>query len=157
MKQSALSILTLLFGLGIMSGSFAQRTASAARRDVVPSLQVNNTQNLNGKYVHAVYAIQRAGFIGVTPAPYLERIRTIQSQKVQTNSVVFPSVTIDKEPFRGSYNIVVVVVSSQATIRWVNPDQAVQPQYQYLTKIEKPVFDLFLNQQGEAAIFGISL
>lgn len=156
-KLPVLPLLTLILGLGIMSGSFAQRTAFAGRQDVIPSIQLNNTQKYNGKFIHAIYAIQRAGFIGVTPAPYLERIRSVMTLKSQSNSLLFNSVTIEKEPFRGSYNIVVFVVSDLPTLRWVNPDQAVTAQYQYLTKIEKPVFDVFLNSSGETAVFGINL
>jgi hypothetical protein len=157
MKKSLLSFMTLFLSFGIMSGSFAQRSATAARQDLVPSFQVNNTENLNGKYIHVIYAIQKAGFIGVTPVPHLEKIRVVQTQKVQTNSVVFNSVTIEKEPFRGSYNVVVFVTSDKAQIRWANPDQSASTEYTYLTKIEKPSLDLFIKQQGESAVFGISL
>lgn len=157
MKKQILSIFTLLLGLGIMSGSFAQRTATAARQDLVPAVQINNTQKYNGKYLHAIYGIQKAGFIGVTPAPHLEKIRVVQTQRVQTNTVLFNSVTIEKEPFRGSYNILVFVISDKPQVRWVNPDQAMQPEYTYLSKIEKASLDLFVAQQGETAVFGISL
>ena len=157
MKKYFLSMMTLFLGLGIMSGSFAQRTATAARQDLVPSFQLNKTESLNGRYIHAIYAIQKAGFIGVTPIPHLEKIRVIQTQKVQTKSVVFNSVTIEKEPFRGSYNVVVFVVSDKSQIRWANPDQSASTEYTYLTKIEKPALDLFITQQGETAVFGISL
>lgn len=157
LRFPVLPALTLFFGLGIMSGSFAQRTALAGRQDLVPAIQLNNTQRYNGKYIHAVYGIQRVGFIGVTPVPYLEKIRTVTTLKVQANSLLFNSVTIEKEPFRGSYNIVVFVVSDTPALRWINPDQGASTQYQYLTKIEKVNFDAFLNEQGEAAVFGISL
>ena len=140
-----------------MSGSFAQRTALAGRQDLVPAIQLNNTQQYNGKFIHAVYAIQRVGFIGVTPVPYLEKIRLVTTLKAQANNILFDSVVIEKEPFRGSYNIVVFVVSNLPTLQWVNPDQVASTQYQYLTKIEKANFDTFLSAQGEAAVFGISL
>jgi|GEM_PF-3149035 hypothetical protein len=154
---SVLPLLTLIFGLGIMSGSFAQRTALAGRQDLVPAIQLNNTQKFNGQFIHAVYAIQRVGFIGVTPVPYLEKIRVVTTLKVQSNTLLFDSVVIDKEPFRGSYNIVVFLVSDLPTLQWVNPDQGASTQYQYLTKIEKMNFDAFLSSQGEAAVFGVSL
>ena len=157
LRFSVLPILTLIFGLGIMSGSLAQRTALAGRQDLVPAIQLNNTQKFNGKFIHAVYAVQKAGFIGVTPVPYLEKIRVVTTLKAQANSLLFNSVTIDKEPFRGSYNIIVFVVSDLPTLRWVNPDQVASTQYQYLTKIEKMAVDAFLNSQGEAAVLGISL
>jgi hypothetical protein len=157
LKPRLISIFTLLLSFGIMSGSFAQRTAMASRSDLVPSLQINNVQNLNGKYLHAIYAIQRAGFIGVTPTPNLDKIRSIQTQKVQTNNVVFSSLNIEKEPFRGSYNVVVFVVSDQPNIRWINPDLGLSLQYVYLSKVEKSTLDHFTAQQGESAVFGISL
>lgn len=157
LKPSLISIFTLLLSFGIMSGSLAQRSAVASRFDIVPVIQINNVQHLNGKYLHAVYAIQRAGFIGVTPTPNLEKIRKIQTQKVQTNSVSFPNLSLEKEPFRGSYNVVVFVVSDQPSIRWVNPDQGLSTQYQYLTKVEKNTLDFFTAQQGTESIFGISL
>lgn len=156
MKPRMISILTLVLSLGIMSGSFAQRNASASRTDLVPAIQIMNTQSLNGKYIHAIYAVQRAGFIGVTPTPNLEKLRSIQTQKVQSNVVSFPSLSIEKEPFRGSYNVVVFVVSDLPTITWVNPDQGASTQYEYITKVEKASFDLFMSQQSESAVFGIS-
>ncbi|MFN9068224.1 MAG: hypothetical protein ACK5V3_13410 [Bdellovibrionales bacterium] len=157
MKNHILSFMTLLLSLGIMSGSFAQRSATAARQDLVPGFQLNRTQNLNGKYIHAIYAIQKAGFIGVTPVPHLEKIRVVQTQKVQTNSVIFNTVTIEKEPFRASYHVEVSEVTEKPQVRWANPDQSASTDYSYLTKVEKPSLDLFIKQQGEAAIFGISL
>lgn len=157
LRLPALPLLTLIFGLGLMSGSFAQRTALAGRQDLVPAIQLNNTQKFNGQFIHAVYAVQKAGFIGVTPVPYLEKVRVVTTQKVQANSLLFNSVTIEKEPFRGSYNIIVFVVSNLPTLRWVNPDQVASTQYQYLTKIEKLTIDAFLGAQGELAVLGISL
>jgi hypothetical protein len=157
LRFPVLPFLTLIFGLGLMSGSFAQRTALAGRQDLVPAIQLNNTQSFNGKFIHTIYAVQKANFIGVTPVPHLEKIRLVTTLKVQANSLLFNSVTIDKEPLSGSYNIVVIVVSDLPTLRWVNPNQGVSPQYQYLTKIEKLRIDRFLSEQGEAAVFGISL
>ena len=51
LKLIVINALTLIIGLGIMTGAFTQRNAEAARIETIPSLQVNKLGNLKGQYL----------------------------------------------------------------------------------------------------------
>lgn len=157
LKNKFLPLMTLILGLGIMSGSFAQRTAKAGRVDTVPAIQVNNAQKISGRYLHVVYAVGRPGFISVSQIPYLDVIRTIKSVQATAPTVSFPSVQLEKLPLRGSYNMIVFVVSNSPTINWQNPDVNPNVNYTWLKTIDKLTVDVFVNQNGAGSVLTFSL
>lgn len=158
-KLNLPALLTLILGLGLMSGAFAQRTAFAGRTDVVPAIQVTVPKVYSGKYLHVIYAVGRPGFLNVSPIPYLDIIRP-QSQASLVNSemVLFPSVEIEKTPGRGSYNLVVFTISNSPQINWVNVDVNPNPSdYSFLSVLQKPQIDSFIGQQGADKVLRINL
>lgn len=150
---------TLIMGLGLMSGSFAQRSALAGRIDTLPSIEVTVPAQFQGQYLHVLYAVGRPGFLTVgEPIPYIDIVRPqSQGQLVQSTKVTFPSVQIEKTPGRGSYNMVVFAVSKSPQIRWVNVDVNPNPtEYRYVGVLLKPEIDAFMAQFGETATIQIS-
>ncbi len=145
------ALLTLLLGLGLMSGSFAQRSANAGPTDVIPAIQVSISRNLTGQYLHVIYAVGRPGALAISPVPYLDIIRTQStSQQITGPAMTFPAVEIEKTPGRGAYNMVVFAVSASPTINWANVDVNPNPtQYTFVGIIQKPQIDAFVAQQGE--------
>ena len=158
-KLNLPAILTLVLGLGLMSGAFAQRSAFAGRTDVLPAIQVTVSKNYSGKYLHVIYAVGRPGFLNVSPIPYLDIIRPqSQAQVISSDTVVFPSVEIEKTPGRGSYNLVVFALSNSPKINWVNVDVNPNPSdYTFLSVIQKPQIDSFIGQQGLDKVLHINL
>ncbi len=144
------AILTLILGLGILSGSFAQRSALAGRIDTVPAIQVTTTKNQIGRYLHVIYAVGRPAFLNVSPIPYVDIVRPqSQTQQISSEVVVFPAVQIEKTPGRGSYNMVIFAISNSAKINWINADVNPNPtEYKFLGMIQKPQIDAFMNQDG---------
>lgn len=157
LKNKFLPFMTLVLGLGIMSGSFAQRTARAGRVDTVPAIQINNTQSLAGRYIHVVYAVGRPGFISVSQIPFLDVIRTIQTVQVAGPNVTLPALQLEKLPLRGSYNMIVFVISNAPSITWANPDVNPNVNYTWFRTLDKVTVDTFLNQHGENGVLTISL
>ena len=160
-KIEIIPLLTLFIGLGLMNGSLAQRKAMAGRVDTIPMLQIsglqawaqNNNLSLQNLSVHALYAVGRPGFLSVSRIPYLDIIRQDKAQAITSDTVSFPSLQIEKESFRGSYNMIVFVVSltNDALVPWANPDVNPNPtSYKFLQVIEKPFIDTFLTQQSDA-------
>lgn len=157
-KINPLAVLTLVLSFGLMSGSFAQRSALASRLDTVPAIQVNGLDAHIGKYIHALYAVGQLGFIDLSRNPELFVIRP-QSQGLQitSGSMVIPSVQIEKTPGRGSYNMIVFVLSSSAQIKWENYSQNPNPtSYKYLGLIFKSEVDQFVSVNGEAKVIQVS-
>lgn len=138
------ALFTLLIGLGLMSGSFAQRTALAGPTDTVPAIQVTTSKDQIGRYLHVIYAVGRPGFLNVSPIPYVDIIREKESQTVLITSEVMmiPAVQIRKTPGRGSYNMVIFTVSKSANRNWVNADVNPNPtDYSFVGLIQKPQID----------------
>lgn len=157
-KMNLPALLTLLLGLGLMSGAFARRDALAGRIDTVPPIQVTVSKNLVGQYLHVIYAVGRPGFLNLSPVPYLDIIRPqSQSQLISSEVVTFPAVQIEKTPGRGSYNMVIFALSPSAQMNWVNVDVNPDPSgYSFLGMIQKPQIDGFLSQRGEGAVLQIN-
>lgn len=143
--------------LGVASFSQAQMQADAERIDTIPAIKVTNTQGLGGKYIHAIYAIGRHGFLNASPVPYLFTIRVTYTHQVTGNDVEFPTVQLDKKPFRGSYNMIVLTLSDRPDVTWANPDANVLTDYSILGIIDKPAMDHFISQSGTGAVYTFEL
>lgn len=157
LKNKFLPLLTLVFGLGLMSEAFAQRAAVASRMDTVPSIRINNTSSLHGRYIHVLYAIGRRLPLEMTRFPQLDIVRAANSVLISGSSVQFPGLTLEKITFRGSYNMIVIVSSNSPEIKWANPEDSVRIDYSLLNIIEKSTVDTFIGQQGPEAVFSFSL
>lgn len=166
LKLIIINALTLIIGLGLMSGSVSQRSASAARFETIPSLQVNRLGNMRGQYLTVLYAVGSRPFISTDSSSIsLSQVKESRTVYISADSVTLPAVQVAKEGFRPSYNIVVFVVSPQANYSWVNADGSV-PQGMIATEnrmsslinaINKTDVDGFVTAQGESGVLQVNL
>ncbi|WP_374074022.1 hypothetical protein [Bdellovibrio bacteriovorus] len=166
LKLIIINALTLIIGLGLMSGSVSQRNAEAARFETIPSLQVNRLGNLRGQYLTVLYAVGSRPFISTDSSQIsISQVKESRTVYISDDAMTLPSVQVEKEGFRPSYNIIVFVVSTQPNYSWVNADGSV-PQGMSLTNnhmsslinaINKTDVDGFISAQGETATLQVNL
>ncbi|WP_413612368.1 hypothetical protein [Bdellovibrio sp. HCB-110] len=166
LKLIIINALTLIIGLGLMSGSVSQRNAEAARFETIPSLQVNRLGNLRGQYLTVLYAVGSRPFISTDSSQIsISQVKESRTVYISDDAMTLPSVQVEKEGFRPSYNIIVFVVSPQPNYSWVNADGSV-PQGMSLTNnhmsslinaINKTDVDGFISAQGETATLQVNL
>lgn len=165
LKLIIINALTLIIGLGLMSGSVSQR-AEAARFETIPSLQVNKLGNYRGQYLTVLYAVGSRPFISTDSTQIsISQVKEARTVYISADSMSLPAVQVEKEGFRPSYNIVVFVVSPQANYSWVNADGSV-PQGMSKTgnqmsslvnAINKTDVDGFVSANGEAGVLQVNL
>lgn len=166
LKLMLVNALTLIFGLGLMSGSVSQRNAEAARFETIPALQVNHLGNFRGQYLTVLYAVGSRPFISTDSSQIsLSQVKESRTVYITDDTMSLPSVQVEKEGFRPSYNVIVFVVSPQSNYSWVNADGTV-PQGLSLTNnhmsslinaINKKDVEGFVATQGESATLHINL
>ncbi|WP_413568229.1 hypothetical protein ACLWBD_11260 [Bdellovibrio sp. HCB117] len=166
LKLIVINALTLIIGLGLMSGSVSQRSAEAARFETIPSLQVNRLGNLRGQYLTVLYAVGSRPFISTDSSQItISQVKESRTVYISADSMSLPSVQVEKEGFRPSYNIIVFVVSPQPNYSWVNADGSA-PQGMSITNnrmsslinaINKTDVDSFVAAQGEAGTLQVNL
>lgn len=166
LKLIIINTLTLIIGLGLMSGSVSQRSANAARFETIPSLQVNKLGNYRGQYLTVLYAVGSRPFISTDSAQInISQVKEARTVYISADSMSLPAVQVEKEGFRPSYNIVVFVVSPQASYSWVNADGSVP---QGMTKtgnrmsslinaINKTDVDGFVSAHGTDGVLQVNL
>jgi hypothetical protein len=165
-KLFIINALTLIIGLGLMSGSFSQRNAEAARFDTVPSLQVNKLGNFNGQYLTVLYAVGSKPFISTdTSQISVSQIKDSRTIFISSDTMTLPAVQVEKEGFRPSYNIVIFVVSPQSNYSWINTDGTI-PQgstdtgnhsSSLISAVNKSDVDDFVTAQGADAVLQVNL
>ncbi len=166
LKLIIINALTLIIGLGLMSGSVSQRNAEAARFETIPSLQVNRLGNFRGQYLTVLYAVGSRPFISTDSSQItISQVKEARTVYISDDAMTLPAVQVEKEGFRPSYNIIVFVVSPQSNYSWVNADGSV-PQGMSLTSnhmsslinaINRTDVDGFVSAQGEAATLQVNL
>ncbi|HEX7673247.1 MAG TPA: hypothetical protein VF412_03700 [Bdellovibrio sp.] len=166
LKLIIINALTLIIGLGLMSGSVSQRNAEAARFETVPSLQVNRLGNFRGQYLTVLYAVGSRPFISTDASQInLSQVKESRTVYLTADSVTLPPVQVEQEGFRPSYNIVVFVVSNQSNYSWVNAD-GTTPQgmtassnhsASIINSINKTDVDSFVSSSGQDAVLNVNL
>ncbi|QLY24288.1 hypothetical protein [Bdellovibrio sp. KM01] len=165
-KLVIINALTLIVGLGIMSGSFSTKSAKAAKLESVPSIQVNKLGNYKGQYLTVLYAVGSRPFISTDASQLnISQVKESRTVYITGDSVTLPQVQVEKEGFRPSYNIVVFVVSPQQNYSWVNADGS-SPQGMPATSnrlsnkfnaVNKSDVDSFVASKGEQAVMPVNL
>lgn len=166
LKLIVINALTLLIGLGLLTGSVSQRSAAAARFETVPALKVNRLGNMRGQYLTVLYAVGSRPFISTNSSQInISQVKEARTVYISDDSMSLPVVQVEKEGFRPSYNIIVFVVSPQANYSWVNADGSI-PQgvtstsnhmSSLINAINKSDVDAFLSAQGETATLQVNL
>lgn len=166
LKFLIINALTIIVGLGLLSGSFSQRSAQAARFDTVPALKINKLGNMNGQTLTVIYAVGSRPFISTDSSQItVSAVKEVRQVKITKDSLDLPAVQIAKEGFRPSYNLIVFAVSPQENYSWKNAD-GTMPQGMvntgnhaatFVQSINKKDIDDFVAAQGENAVFSIDL
>lgn len=118
-----INALTLIIGLGLMSGSFSANDAQAAPTETVPKIQVQQLGNYKGQYLTAFYAVGTRPFLSTDSSQFtLTEVKAIKTQVVNADFVTLPAVDLQKQGFRPGYNLVVIAISPAPDYSLVNAD-----------------------------------
>ncbi len=118
-----INALTLIIGLGLMSGSFSTNDAQAASTEIVPKIQIQRLGNFKGQYLTAYYAIGTRPFFSTDSGQVtLSEIKNTKTEVVTADFITLPQLELEKQGFRPGYNLVVVVVSPSPDFSFVNAD-----------------------------------
>lgn len=122
-KLLTINFLTLLVGLGLMTGSISSQEAFAARFDTVPKLEISNLGNYRGQHLTVLYAIgARPLFSTNDNQVILSEVKEARSFVIRDDQIQLESLQVEKEGFRPSYNVIVIVVSPSPQFTWINAD-----------------------------------
>ena len=120
MKNLSLSLLILT---GMLVSFFHSVPALAGRSVTVPAIELQKTGNYLGQYATAYYGFEKTTIIHADSSVIaLSSVRMTQTRTVDGDTVQFPAVQIDKDGFRGAYDIIVVVISHYPNFSWKNAD-----------------------------------
>lgn len=165
-KLIIVNALTLIVGIGLMSGFVSYRGAEAARVETVPGLQVQKLGNYRGQYLTVLYAVGSRPFISTDSSQItVSQVKEARTVYISDDTMSLPSVQVEKEGFRPSYNMIVFVISSQPNYSWVNADgsvpQGVTPTNNQMSSlinaINKSDVDAFIKLNGDAAVLSVNL
>lgn len=118
-----INALTLVIGLGLMSGSFSANDAQAAPTETVPKIQVQKLGNYKGQYLTAFYAVGTRPFLSTDSSQFtLSEVKAVKTEVVSTDFVTLPSIDLQKSGFRPGYNLVVVAISPSPDFSFNNAD-----------------------------------
>ncbi len=166
LKLLLINALTLIIGLGLMSGSVSQRNAEAARFEVIPALNVAQLGNFKGQYLTIFYAVGSRPFISTdTSQISISQVKESRTIYLTADEMNTPAVQVEKEGFRPSYNIIVFVVSPQPNYSWVNSDGTI-PQgvtatsnhaSSLINTLNRTDVDAFVKAQGENATLTVKI
>lgn len=166
LKLIAINALTLIIGLGLMSGSVSKRNAEAARFESIPALQIQKLGNYRGQYLTVLYAVGSKPFISTSRNQIsISQIKESRTAFITADSINLPAVQVEKEGFRPSYNMIVLVVSPNANYSWINADGSL-PQggvktannsESLLETVNKTDVDNFINANGTEATLTVDM
>lgn len=118
-----INALTAIIGLSLMSGSFSNNDAHAAASDLVPKIELQKLGNYKGQFLTAYYAVGSRPFIATDSSQVkLTEIRSVNTQAIDSDVVVLPALELQKQGFRGGYNLLVLVISPVPGFSWLNAD-----------------------------------
>jgi hypothetical protein len=165
-KLLAINALTLIIGIGLMSGSVSKRSAEAARFEKIPAISVTKLGNYRGQYLTVLYAVGSKPFLTTSKAQVsITQIKESRTFLITSDSQALPEVQVEKEGFRPSYNMIVFVISNQSNYSWINADDTVPQggtktmnnQESLVETINKTEVDSFISANGIGAILKIDL
>lgn len=166
LKLIVINALTLLIGLGLLTGSLSQRNANAARFEVIPSLQIAKLGNYRGQYLTILYAVGSRPFISTDSSQInISQVKESRTIYITDETMKTPIAEVEKEGFRPSYNIVVFVVSPQPNYSWVNADGTIPQgatstnnhQSALVNTVNRVDIDAFIKANGDTAVLTINL
>jgi regulator of extracellular matrix RemA (YlzA/DUF370 family) len=121
-----INALTLIIGLGLMSGSFSGNEAQAAPTETVPKIQIQKLGNFKGQYLTAFYSVGTRPFLSTDSSQViLSEVKVAKTEFIAADFVTLPPLDLQKQGFRPGYNLVVFVISPAADFSFVNANGSV--------------------------------
>jgi hypothetical protein len=107
----------------LLSALILNRSAGAARVDIVPTLNIQNMERYQGKFLQVIYAVGRYPTIPTSINQIqLIQIKSIKTAPIVAGDLVMPQIPVEKSGLFPSYNVVVLVVTDQPDFQWNNYD-----------------------------------
>lgn len=166
LKLIIINALTLLIGLGLLTGSLSQRNANAARFEVIPALNIAKLGNYRGQYLTILYAVGSRPLIAQDSDQInVSQVKESRTLYITDDVMKTPIVQVEKEGFRPSYNIVAFVISSQPNYSWLNADGTI-PQgvtstnnhkSALINTVNRDSLETFATKNGDTATLTINL
>lgn len=166
LKLVIINAVTLIIGLGLLSGFLSRGTVQAARFESIPAMKINKLGHLKGQYLTVLYAVGSRPFLSKDSSKInISQIKESRTVYITADTMSLPAAQVAKEGFRPSYNIVVFVVSPQQNYSWVNEDGSI-PQGASSTKnqlrsvansINKSDVEAFIASAGEGTPLQVNL
>lgn len=166
LKFVIINALTLIIGLGLMSGSISQKDAQPAHFEAIPSLKITQLGNYRGQYLTVLYAVGSRPLLADDENKIsLSQVKDSRTAYITGDSLQLPSTQVEKEGFRPSYNMVLFVVSKQPNFSWINSDGRL-PQGLTLTKnqqrsliksLNKSEIETFTKARGQKMAYVVRL
>lgn len=120
-----INALTLLIGLGLMSGSFSSRDAQAARKDSIPHIQVQRLSPFKGQYLSVFYASGTKPLLSSSAdAIRISQVKTARTSMITSDLADIPEVELARIGYQPAYNLLVLVVSPNPDFSWQNADHS---------------------------------
>lgn len=120
-KLFMINALTLIVGLGLMSGSFSSQDASASGSENVPKIQVQKLSSYRGQYLTVYYGYGTRPFLNSdVQALKLNEIKETRTSYIAGDYVDLPTLQLAKDGVRLGYNLAVFVVSREPRFDWSN-------------------------------------
>lgn len=124
-KLVSLNFAGLAALVSLVSALVLNRSAGAARVDVVPRINVQNLESFQGKYLQVLYTVGRYPTFPTS----LNQIQVIQiksqfSLPIVSDALSLPAVSVEKQGLFPTYNLVILIVTDQKDFRWENYDHS---------------------------------
>jgi hypothetical protein len=118
-----INALTLIIGLGLMSGSFSSNDAQAAPIETVPNIQIQKIGNFKGQFLLAYYAIGTRALLSTDPSQVtLSEVKASKILAITEDHLTLPQIELQKQGFRPGYNLVMIVITPFPDFSFVNAD-----------------------------------
>lgn len=116
MKTLLIKSVLCIFGIALFFSISANAQAVS-----VPSLEINSLGSYNGKFLTVYYAIgNRAAIATSDDQITMREVKLKKTFQINGNSVVAPRVDLSRSGIFMAYNLVVMVVHSDANYSWKN-------------------------------------
>lgn len=122
-KSSIINILTLVLGIGLMSGSISEKKATAVGSTEVPEIKITHLGNYRNQYLNVLYVIGSRPILATSDKNLI--VHEVKKQlvfEIQDDTEVVPRTEIEKVGNNPAYNYILFVVSPHPEFSWVNQD-----------------------------------
>ncbi|MGZ3744587.1 MAG: hypothetical protein ACXWRE_17210 [Pseudobdellovibrionaceae bacterium] len=118
-----ITVLALIVGLSLMSGSFSANDAQAASIQKIPKIQIQKLGNFKGQYLTVFYAMGTRPFWSSGSAQAtLSEIRVTKTEFITSSFITLPEIELQKKDFQPVYNLAMMVISPRPGFSFVNAD-----------------------------------